>query len=103
VAPIAEELVFRGLIYRAIRDRWGVVAGAVLSAIPFGLIHYVADQPWRDVLTLQLTMVVTGICLALVYEWRKTIVANMASHAVFNLIAVVVIARGAAFVPGFLR
>jgi len=103
VAPITEEFVFRGLLYRAIRDRLGVAAGAVLSAIPFGLIHYVGGQPWRDVLTLQLTMVVTGVGLALIYERRKTIVADMAGHAAFNLLAVILIATGAGFVPGFLR
>lgn len=103
VAPITEELIFRGLLYRTIRDRLGVAAGAILSAIPFGLIHYVPNQPWRDVLTLQLTMVVTGIGLALVYERRKTIVADIAGHAAFNLLAVILIASNVALVPGFLR
>jgi membrane protease YdiL (CAAX protease family) len=103
IAPIAEEFVFRGLIYRGLRDRWGVAVGAIGSAIPFGLIHYVGGQPWRDVVTLQLTMVVTGIGLALIYERRKTIVADIAGHAAFNLLAVVLIATGSAVVPGFLR
>jgi membrane protease YdiL (CAAX protease family) len=103
VAPITEELVFRGLLYRSIRARLGVVAGCILSAIPFGLIHFVPNQPWRDVLTLQLTMVATGIGLALVYERRKTVVANMAGHAAFNLLAVILIASNVALMPGFLR
>ena len=103
IAPVTEELVFRGLLYRRIRDRFGVAVGAICSAIPFGLIHYVGGQPWRDVLTLQLTMVVTGIGLALIYERRKTLVADIAGHAAFNLLAVILIATGAAFVPGFLR
>ena len=103
VAPITEELVFRGLLYRSIRDRIGVIAGAVLSAIPFGLIHFIGGQPWQDVLTLQLTMVVTGIGLALIYERRGTLVADIAGHAAFNLLAVILIVSGAAIVPGFLR
>jgi membrane protease YdiL (CAAX protease family) len=103
VAPITEEFVFRGLIYRRLRDRFGVVAGAILSAIPFGLIHFVTHQSWPDVITLQLTMVVTGIGLALIYERRKTIVADIAGHAAFNLLAVILIATGSAMLPGFLR
>jgi membrane protease YdiL (CAAX protease family) len=102
VAPITEEFVFRGLLYRSIRDRLGVAAGAILSAIPFGLIHYVGGQPWRDVLTLQLTMVVTGVGLALIYERRGTLIADIAGHAAFNLLAVILIVSGVAFVPGFL-
>jgi membrane protease YdiL (CAAX protease family) len=90
VAPITEEFVFRGLLYRSIRDRYGVALGAIVSAVLFGAIHYVPG-PWPDALALQITMVVTGIGLALVYEWRKTLLAPIAGHAAFNLIAVVVI------------
>jgi membrane protease YdiL (CAAX protease family) len=102
VAPVTEEVVFRGLLYRSIRDRIGVWAGALISAIAFGLIHYIPGNPWRDVVSLQLTMVVTGIGLALIYERRGTIVADIAGHAAFNLLAVILIATGA-FAPGFLR
>jgi len=90
VAPITEEFVFRGLIYRSIRDRFGVALGAVVSALLFGAIHYVPG-PWPDALALQITMVVTGIGLAIVYERRKTLLSPIAGHAAFNLIAVVVI------------
>jgi len=90
VAPITEEFVFRGLIYRSIRDRHGVALGAIVSAVLFGAIHYVPG-PWPDALALQITMVVTGLGLALVYERRKTLLAPIVGHIAFNLIAVVVI------------
>jgi membrane protease YdiL (CAAX protease family) len=90
VAPITEEFLFRGLIYRSIRDRHGVALGAVVSAVLFGAIHYVPG-PWPDALALQVTMVVTGLGLAWVYERRKTLLAPIVGHAAFNLIAVVVI------------
>ena len=41
MAPIAEELVFRGSIFRSVADRRGFWPGAIASAIPFGLIHVV--------------------------------------------------------------
>jgi membrane protease YdiL (CAAX protease family) len=90
VAPITEEFLFRGLIYRSIRDRRGVPIGAVVSAVLFGVIHYVPG-PWPDATALQVTMVVTGLGLAWVYERRKTLLAPIVGHAAFNLIAVVVI------------
>jgi uncharacterized protein len=89
VAPATEELFFRGLLFRSIRDRHGLAVGAVGSAIPFGLVHVVLGQPWPNVLALQLTMVVTGIGLALIHEWRGNLLANMAGHAAFNLVAVI--------------
>ena len=95
VAPITEEFMFRGLIYRSIRDRFGVALGAIVSALLFGAIHFVASDAWTDTLALQVTMVVTGLGLALVYERRKTLLAPIAGHAAFNLIAVVVIVADA--------
>jgi membrane protease YdiL (CAAX protease family) len=89
VAPATEELFFRGLLFRSIRDRHGLAVGAIGSAIPFGLVHVVLGQPWPNVLALQLTMVVTGVGLALIYEWRGNLLANMAGHAAFNLVAVI--------------
>ncbi len=51
---------------------------------------------------LQITMVVTGIGLALIYERRKNLVSDIAGHAAFNLVAVVAIAAGAGYIhiPG---
>jgi len=90
VAPVTEEFLFRGVLFRSIRDRYGFLPGAILSALLFGAIHYVPG-PWPDALALQITMVVTGLGLAWVYEWRKTLLAPVVGHAAFNLIAVVVI------------
>ena len=63
IAPISEELFFRGVLFRTVRDRHGFWPAALASAIPFGLVHYV-PSPAIDALVLQLTMVFTGIGLA---------------------------------------
>lgn len=94
VAPITEEFMFRGVIYRSIRDRHGAALGAVVSSVLFGAIHYVPG-PWPDALALQITMVVTGLGLAWVYERRKTLLSPIVGHAAFNLIAVVAIVNDA--------
>jgi CAAX protease family protein len=96
VAPAGEELLFRGLLYRSIRDRYGVAIGAIGSAIPFGLLHFVAGQPWPDLIALPLTMTVTGVGLALIHERRGNLLANIAGHSAFNLVAVVVTVVSAA-------
>jgi membrane protease YdiL (CAAX protease family) len=88
IAPMTEEFVFRGLLFRAIRDRYGFWPGAIVSALLFGLVHYLPDNAWRSVVALQAVMVFTGIGLAFIYEKRRNIVANMAGHAAFNSIAV---------------
>jgi membrane protease YdiL (CAAX protease family) len=90
VAPVAEELFFRGLLFRSIRDRAGFWPGAVLSSVLFGLSHYVA-APWQDAVLLQTIMVFTGLGLCAIYERRGNLVANIAAHMAFNTIGIVLI------------
>lgn len=89
-APIAEELFFRGVLFRSIRDRHGFWPGALLSSVVFGLGHYVAS-PWPDAVLLQGVMVFTGVGLCLVYEWRKSLLSCIAAHIAFNAIGIVLI------------
>ena len=89
-APVSEELFFRGVLFRSVRDRHGFWPAALASAIPFGLVHYV-PAPAIDALVLQLTMVGTGLGLAWIYERRGTIVAPMAAHVAFNVVGLVTI------------
>jgi uncharacterized protein len=90
VAPIAEELFFRGVLFRSLRDRHGFWIGALVSAFVFGLVHYV-PAAWQDTMLLQTIMVFTGIALAWIYERRGNLVANVAAHMAFNTVGIVLI------------
>ena len=90
VAPISEELFFRGILFRTVRDRHGFWAAGLASAIPFGIVHYV-PAPAIDAALLQATMVFTGLGLAWIYDRRGTLVANIAAHMAFNVIGLVTI------------
>jgi uncharacterized protein len=46
VAPICEELLFRGLLLRALRRRMPVVAAVAVSALVFALAHPAVDPSW---------------------------------------------------------
>jgi len=82
-APFGEELLFRGFLYNSLRRRWAVWPSAILSGILFALLH---GSP-----VLILAILPVGIGLALIYEWRQSILASMAAHATFNLIGFVTI------------
>jgi hypothetical protein len=90
IAPIGEELFFRGVLFRSIRDRHGFVAGALGSSVAFGLIHYVPG-PALDSLLLMSVMVFTGFGLSYIYERRGAILAPMAAHVAFNVIGLTLI------------
>jgi len=90
LAPVTEELFYRGIFYRSLRDRHGVLVGAAVSSLLFGASH-VVSAPWRDVVFLQTLMVFTGVGLALIYERRANLVADIAAHMAFNVIGIVII------------
>ena len=90
VAPVVEELFFRGVLFRSIRDRYGFWIGAVASGLVFGAAHYVPSA-WQDAVLLQTVMVFTGIGLAWIYERRGTLVADIAAHMAFNAVGIVLI------------
>ncbi len=91
IAPIHEELFFRGILFRSLRDRYGFAMGAMWSGVAFGLVHYVPDR-FVDSLMLMAVMVFTGFALAFLYERRGNVVASMIAHATFNVIGLVSIA-----------
>jgi membrane protease YdiL (CAAX protease family) len=90
IAPIHEELFFRGVLFRGARDRYGLGPGLVASALGFGLIHYIPG-PWQDAALLMCVMFFNGIALAWWYERRGTIVASVVAHMVFNVIGLTLI------------
>ena len=85
-APIVEEFVFRGCLYRALRDRFGVAMGVVASGIVFGLVHYVPRGSAGGRVLLMAAVGVFGMGLALIHERRGNLVANTAAHMVFNIV-----------------
>jgi membrane protease YdiL (CAAX protease family) len=90
IAPVHEELFFRGILFRSLRDRYGFGVGGTGSGVAFGLVHYI-PAPLVDSLLLMTVMVFTGFALAYLYERRGNIVAPMIAHATFNSIGLILI------------
>jgi len=76
-APLVEESLFRGALYRTLRSRWGIVASAVVSALFFGLMHGYAFFMLLPVITL-------GFVFALTREWRGGLIGPMVAHGLHN-------------------
>jgi uncharacterized protein len=89
-APIAEELFFRGLLFRGFRARYGFLVSALASSLFFGLVHY---QPaaWQNWVLLCSLLAFVGFALAWVYERSRNLLTNIAAHATFNIFGLIVI------------
>src|SRR5262249_20915222 len=77
LAPMLEELFFRGLLYGALRRRFGIPVGVVASAAVFSLLHPQLPLGFLSIFVL-------GAVFAVLYEWRQSLVPGMVMHAINN-------------------
>jgi uncharacterized protein len=80
IAPLFEEIFFRGFLFRAFASSWGWVPGAIISAAVFGIAHAQLDV-FVPLFTL-------GLMLAWVYQRTGSLWTNISMHALFNAISV---------------
>jgi len=86
LAPLVEEVYFRGMVYPVLRQYVGVTWGLIISGILFGLMHW---DPWRTV-----PLALGGMALAYIYERSRTIYAPWMAHGVWNGIMAVIVYLG---------
>jgi len=89
IAPVVEEIAFRGFIYGGLRNKWGVTVSVLVSSFVFALAH--SFSVGGSILLLGPSLFVAGVALALVYERSRSLVPGIVLHASFNLIAVIAI------------
>jgi uncharacterized protein len=92
LAPLAEELLFRGFMYRSLRNRLGSWSAACVIGAVFGAIHYSGP----DTLELLPPLAALGVAFCVLYERTGSLYPAIALHAVNNALAFAVTADGAA-------
>ncbi len=85
-APVIEEVVYRGVIYRAFRDRAGVPLAVFASGFIFAVAHLDMDH------VLPLWWI--GMTLALVVERTGSIIPAIALHALYNALSLILYLMG---------
>ena len=82
IAPLGEELFFRGFFFGALRNWHGPWLAAALTGLVFGGIH-VGSSPIGYLVPLM----IFGAGLCLLYEWTGSLYPAIALHALNNSIA----------------
>ena len=82
-APIGEELLFRGVFYQFLRERWGIWPAVLASSLVFALIH-------GDI-AVGVSAFVLGILLALAFEYSRSLWAAILVHVINNSVKVALI------------
>jgi uncharacterized protein len=92
VAPIAEELFFRGMLFQAFERRFGVWPSAAASAAIFGAVHLEPNLIASVIILVPIFLF--GIELAFIFRRRGTIVTPIVAHMLFNGLGVLLIRAG---------
>jgi len=84
LAPMMEELVYRGCLFAVLRKRLGFWRSTLISAVVFALFH----QQYRVTLP-QIALI--GVSCAYVFEQTRSLRAAAIMHACWNLLGVLVV------------
>ena len=77
VGPVAEELLFRGILYGFLR-RWGFIVALVLSTLIFVFCHPISHG-------IPVTRLVGGLVFATAYEIGNSLIVPITIHGLGNL------------------
>ncbi len=80
LAPLFEEVFFRGFLFRGLSASWGWMAGALVSSGVFGIAHAQLD--------VFVPLFALGLVLAWVYQRTGSLWTSISLHALFNGISV---------------
>jgi membrane protease YdiL (CAAX protease family) len=85
LAPIAEEIFFRGFFFAGLRTRWSLWPSALLSGAIFGLVHAPSGP------TAAIPLAGLGVGLAWLYNKTGSVYPCMLAHFLNNAIAISVV------------
>lgn len=77
LAPLAEEVLYRGVLFGSLRNRVGVVSGALLSAAVFAVLHFYDGYGLVSV-------GIFGFFCALLYAGTGSLVTVVVLHVLYN-------------------
>jgi membrane protease YdiL (CAAX protease family) len=77
LAPVFEEIIFRGVLYGSLRARWGVGPSIVISALVFALAHGYGSAGFASVF-------LSGALWAWSYERTRSLLPAIAAHMANN-------------------
>jgi membrane protease YdiL (CAAX protease family) len=82
-APVLEEAMFRGSLFHHLRKRWSWLAAAVVASFVFAILH---PQGLAAIPALG----ANGAVLTAIREWRGSLIAPAAAHALNNFLAITI-------------
>ncbi|SFC26553.1 hypothetical protein SAMN04488168_10364 [Bacillus sp. 491mf] len=80
MAPICEEVVVRGIIFKRIMEDKGMFTGVVVSSLIFAIMHHSLDMLYF------MQLFVSGVSLALTYRYTRSLIFPILLHGIWNIL-----------------
>ncbi len=78
IAPLSEEILYRGILYRSLANKMGVLGAALVSSVIFASLHFYDYYGLASVATF-------GFVCALLYQATGSLVNVVALHMLYNV------------------
>ena len=82
LVAVCEEVIFRGVIFRLIDDRWNTAAALIVSALIFGAAHFL--NPGADWWSSLAIAIEAGLLLGAAYHYSGTLWLPIGIHWIWN-------------------
>lgn len=80
IVPIAEELIFRSVIFNKLKTKYSIKSSIIIQGIIFGVIHLSINRiPYA---------IIMGIILGFIVQKTKSVYTGIIAHMIVNLISV---------------
>lgn len=79
IAPVTEELLFRGVIFRHLRDGYSLIVAYVISTLLFAIMHGTYYQAYAGLFC--------GTFFSFIYDYTGKLKWNILAHMVYNIMA----------------
>ena len=86
IAPIIEEIVFRGLFYKTLKNFIPFVQASIISSLIFAIIH-------ENILSLTILFLLS-LYLTWIFERTNSILYSILTHSIFNFLNLLLIYIG---------
>jgi uncharacterized protein len=91
LAALCEEILFRGLLFQWLRQRWPFGPAALISGVIFALIHpYLYVESPALFIAFLFDLVAISVILAFLFEISKSLWPSIVAHASNNLLLIAV-------------
>lgn len=94
LTPVVEEILFRGILFRALAKRFGSVVFILASTITFTASHFISiATDWR----VSVSICLQGLIASTLYAWGQRLGPCITLHAAYNTVVVLWVTSALAF------